>query len=75
MTKQSIRESLDRTGFTFADVGDVRITARGPRVPGGKIGRKTAVTVRRGAETVESRKCCSNGRAASVFLDYVERYR
>jgi len=52
MDKSDIKDNLDRTGFVFTDVdtpgGRVRVTARGPRVPGGEVGRKTTVKAQRG---------------------------
>jgi hypothetical protein len=78
MNKSDIKDKLDRSGFVFTDLvtpdGRVRVTARGPRVPGGEIGRKTQVAVRRGSETLDSRRCHSNGHAASVYVDFVDEY-
>jgi hypothetical protein len=75
MDKSSIKSKLDGSGFVFTDLDSgVRVTARGPRVPGGEIGRKTLVRVQRGGETLASRKCSSNGHAASVYVDFVDEY-
>jgi len=75
MEKSSIKENLDRSGFVFTDLDNgVRVTARGPQVPGGEIGRKTQVTARKGSETLDSRRCHSNAQAASVYLDFVDEH-
>jgi len=75
MQKSDIRKKLDRSGFVFTDLDNgVRVTARGPQVPGGEIGRKTQVTARNGSEELDSRRCHSNGQAASVYVDFVNEY-
>jgi len=75
MDKSSIKDSLARNGFVFTDLDSgVRVTARGPRVPGGKIGRKTFVKAQRNGDVLDSRRCHSNGHAASVYVDFVDEY-
>jgi hypothetical protein len=76
MDKSDIKDNLDRTGFVFTDVdtpgGRVRVTASGPRSPGGDIGQKTIVKAQRNGDVLASRECASNGHAASVYVSYVD---
>lgn len=75
MDKSSIKETLDRSGFCYTDLDNgVRITARGPQVPGGEIGRKTQVAARKGSETLASERCHSNAQAASKYVEFVEKH-
>ena len=76
MEKSDIRSKLDRSGFVFTDLDSgVRITARGPQSPGGEIGAKTHVKAQRSGEVLNSRECASNGHAANIYVQYVEKYR
>jgi hypothetical protein len=76
MEKSDIKSKLDRNGFVFTDLDSgVRITASGPKSPGGEIGTKTHVKAQRNGNVLDSRECASNGHAASVYVQYVEEYR
>jgi hypothetical protein len=76
MDKSDIKDSLDRSGFVFTDVdtpgGRVRVTASGPRVPGGEVGRKTTVKAQQDGDVLASRECASNAHAASVYVSYAQ---
>lgn len=75
MQKSDVRDTLDRSGFCFTDLDNgIRVTARGPRVPGGEVGRKTHVAVRKGSETLASERCHSNAQAARKYVNLVEKH-
>ena len=82
MTKQSIKRSIERRGFTYVDIdtpeGTVRITAHVPTVPvgdGGDGHRVTIVTAMRDGDELVRRKKTSRAAGVSAFMELVDRYR
>jgi hypothetical protein len=77
MDTSSIKDSLARNGFVYTDVGDVRVTARGPKTPadpGNDGERSTVVRVVKDGADVEHSTHRSRGAAARRYVEHVEEY-